>query len=160
MGKGGAGKGCWESPPARRRWERGGVERSCLGTGVSSGGAWEGGDGGFVLKPGAGQDREEESGRGAVGWCTAAFGVIASSSALAESAVDVTFSFLERGKEPCPYPYPYPYSFPYPLFPTLSSFFPAPFFLLLSPVLTAAGALASGTVPAPDGACFASGSVW
>lgn len=124
VGKGGAGKGCWESPPARCRWERGGGERSCLGAGVSGGDTWEGGDRGFVLKLGAGERR---AGGGRWDGVLLPFRVLASSSALTKSAVDVTFSFSDRGKEPCPYPYPYLYSFPYPIFPTLFSLFPATF---------------------------------
>lgn len=102
-----------------------------------------------MLKLGAGDGGERGAGVGLRGGAFLPFGVIASSSALAQSAVGGTFSFSGRsfsGKEPCRYPYPYPYSFPYPTFPTLPPhprfpdpfplpipFFSAPFSLLPCP---------------------------
>lgn len=121
--------GCWEGVlgeptrqvPVGKGW-RGEVMPGCWG--LWGGGTWQGGDRGFVLKLGAGKRR---AGGGQWDGVLLPFRVIASSSALTKSAVDVTFSFSDRGKEPCPYPYPYPYSFPYPIFPTLFSLFPATF---------------------------------
>lgn len=173
--KGGAGKGCWEwervlgevppHPSSGGRWERGGGKRSCVGSGVSGGGAREGGEGkgrerggGFVLKLGAGRGkRGEGSGRGAAGWCAAA-AFRGDCFLLCPGRVrcGCDFHFLrDRQGALASIPFFIPTSFPIPLFLPLPPLFPAPFPLPL-PLFSAPFSL----LPCPCPNCCWGSCIW